>query len=634
MGKGKQFQRTVGVMLTAALFLAACGQREDTDKVADVPLYGEEELAQQAEFLSTGLQAELPENLQITASTTSQVFVREPEETPAVQIAEDEELPIDETYFPDEAFREYIQTYVDKDRNHRLSRKERDALCGLGSVKCPGGLLDGSSLTGGLKQAEKLRAIKSFEGISYFENLEEIYFEGGYALQKLPLDNPNLKSVYVKCNSIQEFSIENGIKLTALTYRGAGTVKISWETLTKLADLELTDVDISLKDLLECGELQNLSLTGGSLELSGDLLPNTWEKLAKFSLNSCSISVPEERESLDFAIFPNLREFSYSGGKEKDCLWAKELLFQNNVQLNKVIIDNKISDRIILPNMDVYFEIGGDSADCEVLFAEELLLDTKKVLPQGSIWLNAQNFPDAVFRQYLYEYADHDKNYILTELELKSVRELSGQNDLYLSKIGRFKSETLLKRIRSFQGIEYLQNLRVLRLNEGAVVKELYLDHPLLTELLLPSTLTTISIKNPDNLKKLTFHSREGMELDLGGMYALEEVSLSNITADFSKLLQNKNLSCVGLKNCSNLGKKGEVLDFSDLRGLSYLAIVTEEELDTPWADSIRFGSENSYTKSGTIYLSDGVTNQVILPEKGFQCEIEGDASKCEIIYQ
>lgn len=632
MKKGRQFVHMGGTILTVALFLTACGQRgENTDSAVDNSSYGKEALTQPAEFefLSAGLRAELAEDTLITASTTSKVFVGNREEMSTARIAEDE-LPIDENYFPDEAFRDYLRTYVDMDGNRRLSKKERDALCGLGSVKCPGGLLDGS-FAGGLKRAEKLCEIKSLEGISYFENLEEIYFEGGYALQKLPLDNPNLKSVYVKCNSIEEFSIENGAELTSLVYRGAGVEKISWQTFTKLTNLELTDVDISLNDLLGCGELQNLSLTGGNFEL--DLLPNALEKLANLSLNSCNLSVPKERESLDFAMFPNLREFSYSAGKEKDYLLVKELLFQNNEQLDKIILDRKIADRIILPNMDVYFEIGEDSANCEILFAEELLLDTEKVLPQGSIWLNAKNFPDAVFRQYLYEYADLNKDHILTEFELKSVRELSGQNDLYLSKIQRFKSETLLKRIRSFQGIEYLQNLRVLKLNEGAVIKELYLNHPRLTELILPSTLTKFSIKNPDNLKKLTFYSREGMELKLDEMYALEEVSLSNITADFSKLLQNKNLRRVKLENCSHSGERMETLDFSGLKGLSSLTIVTEKE-PVLWADSICFGSENSYTKSGKIYLSSGVTNQVVLPEKGFQCEVEGDMPKCEIVYR
>jgi len=72
---------------------------------------------------------------------------------------------------------------------------------------------------------------------------------------------------------------------------------------------------------------------------------------------------------------------------------------------------------------------------------------------QGSIGLNVKNFLDAVFRQYLYEYADLNKDHILTEFKLKSVRELSGQNDLYLSKIRMVKSKTLLKRIRSFHGL-------------------------------------------------------------------------------------------------------------------------------------------------------------------------------------
>jgi hypothetical protein len=81
-------------------------------------------------------------------------------------------------------------------------------------------------------------------------------------------------------------------------------------------------------------------------------------------------------------------------------------------------------------------------------------------------------------------------------------------------------------------------------LNEGAVIKELYLNYPRLTELILPSTLEKFSIKNPDNLKKLTFYSGEGI-----------------------------------------------------------------------------------------IYLSSGVTNRVVLPEKGFQCEVEGDMPKYEIIY-
>ncbi|MDE7325207.1 MAG: hypothetical protein K2N63_02850 [Lachnospiraceae bacterium] len=676
MRKGKNFRRMAGTVLAAALLFSACGQKAgNAGKEEDAPVYGEEGFTQAAELSMSGLQAKMPGsgNPQTVISADSVISTRLTSSTsstssiePVVSVTsgglvddrgngqmelttdklatekvttnkvttKDGELPIDETYFPDAAFRDYIRAYVDKDRNNRLSQYERNALRGLGSVKCMGGLSDGGYLADGVGRAEKLRAIKSLEGIEYFENLEEIYFEGAYELQKLPLNNPKLKSVYVKCSSVQEFSIENGEELTSLSYRIQGIAQMPWKTFTKLANLEVAEEEISLVDLFACKELQSISLEGCNLDLSGFLGTDTLRKLTALSLNYCTLSVPEGLESLDFKCFPELQEFYYSAMKGKDCILVKELLFQDNSWLKQITFESKIADRIVLPNMDVYFEIPEDFAGCEILFAEELLLDTGKTLPWGSVWLTAQNFPDPLWRQYLYEYADQDRNLILTDLELRSVRELSAENDQYLSNIRRLKSETQLKRIQSFQGIEYLENLRVLRLNEGAAVKELHLNNPRLTELLLPSTLTMFSIENPDNLIRLTFHSRAGMELDLGGMYALEEVNLTNITADFSKLLQNRNLNRVRLVNCTNLGGKLEMLDFSGHRGLEHLTVVMGEGQDESWADSIRFGSENSYTGSGSIYLEGNVTKTLILPKQGFECQIEGDASECEIVYQ
>ena len=77
------------------------------------------------------------------------------------------ELPVDETHFPDAAFREYINENVDKDQNGSLSKEE---------IEAEESMIFGSSNYN----------VRSFKGIEYFTSLEFFVFNG-FSLESLDL---------------------------------------------------------------------------------------------------------------------------------------------------------------------------------------------------------------------------------------------------------------------------------------------------------------------------------------------------------------------------------------------------------------------------------------------------------------
>lgn len=515
-------------------------------------------------------------------------------------------LPLDEAHFPDEAFRAYLAVYVDENGDGILSRKERDAVLGFGSVECQGGLADGTyEKKDNMTRGEQLRAIQSMEGIEYFTNLQEIYFKGGYKLQKLLLDNPKLTSVWVEISSLEEFSIRNASELCSFHYAVCASENIAWNEMTKLERLELIGAELAFDELEHCKSLTCLSLEG------------------------CRLLTQEDAKGLDFSAFSGLSEFYCSMPGRRDVELAEELHFENNEKLAKVVLDAKAARKLILPGIDVDCFVEGAAETCEVLFADEMRLDTTEALPEGSVWLTAENFPDVVFRQYLYRYADQDRDHILTAQERGLLTELGEMEDMTLSEEEKQQREEMLKRVYSFEGIYYLENLRRIYLDGEYKVKELYIDNPGLEELLLSGTdIDKFSIKNPDSLKRLIIFNESELELDLDEMKSLEAVNIRNVTADFAKLLQNENLQSIILQDCTNREPQEE-MDFSILRHLGSILIYTKNPQEEYWTERLYFGSKGRESR-GSVRLSGNVAKKAIISGKGVYCAA---GQGCEVIY-
>ncbi|MBQ9119097.1 MAG: hypothetical protein IJY09_03445 [Lachnospiraceae bacterium] len=539
-----------------------------------------------------------------------------------------EELAIDAVHFPDEAFRTYLTTYVDLDKNGLLSPKERDALQGLGSVESVGGLMDGQyDGKENLKRAEMLRAVISLEGIEYFENLSEVHFEGAYQLKTLPLNNPKLSYAWVRLNSLEEFSLKNAEELNAFYYSGCENESIAWNEMGKLIHLELRDAEVASKDVLQCKELTYLSFAG------------------------CTVQAPE---MLDFAKLSGLTEFYYSGAQPM----AEEVDFGKNEKLKTVVFDAAVADKVVLRNKEINCQVKGNWEACEILFADELALDMTAELSDGSVWLSAENFPDVAFRQYLYCYIDADKDNILTTSERNTVYEMGDVEYQGKKQLEREQRKALLKKVRSFEGIQYLENLQHLILGEGYTVQRLMLNNTELQELNISEriALQELSIQNAEQLKyfcgsaaettaidwsqmkqlqRLDFSATKPMLVDLSELKELQSLSLSNVKVDFAKLSQNENLAYLTLSDCE-AEKPLELLDFSEMEQLVRVQLLAKETPESYWVPSMKFGDgfQNSDDWMSYIEISSGITGTVTVGNKGVSIKIKGDETACKLIYE
>lgn len=170
------------------------------------------------------------------------------------------ELPVDETHFPDAAFREYINEKVDKDQNGSLSKEEIEAEKNM--VLGSGGSINYN--------------VKNFKGIEYFTNLEFFAFRNlsletldvskntkirecsirGCQITNLVL-NSELKGLGCFNSQITNLDVSN-LKLTMLWYEGNllhDLVSIPTLEYIKLYnDMHLPYLDLSIQKNMRTGD--------------------------------------------------------------------------------------------------------------------------------------------------------------------------------------------------------------------------------------------------------------------------------------------------------------------------------------------------------------------------------------------
>ncbi len=151
-------------------------------------------------------------------------------------------LPINEEYFPDYWFREYVKEYIDTEADGYLTDAERLAVTEIDINNC--------------ENQSYYWGIGSLEGISFFPNLEYLYCNSN--LTTLDLSG-NTKLVEVRLNN-DDFSTG----MTLLNVRGCAA----------LESLSLYDQEIAYLDLTSNTKLKELNADGNELT-SLDLSKNT-----------------------------------------------------------------------------------------------------------------------------------------------------------------------------------------------------------------------------------------------------------------------------------------------------------------------------------------------------------------------
>lgn len=181
-------------------------------------------------------------------------------------------VEINNTNFPDQVFRKYVEDNIDTEKDDKLSQAERDAVTKIN--------IDKKNCT-------------DLTGIAYFANLTTLSCEHN-GLKELNLeDNESLTKLYCSDNQLTTLDVSKNAKLRILQCSNNGMEKLNLGDITQLTSLQceynnLTELDVSKNpylEELECREnklrrvvignkyrLTGLYLTGNqltSLDLSG-----------------------------------------------------------------------------------------------------------------------------------------------------------------------------------------------------------------------------------------------------------------------------------------------------------------------------------------------------------------------------
>ena len=350
--------------------------------------------------------------------------------------------------FPDETFREYLEQF-DKDDDTFLSTAERNA------VKT----IDVSEGYNGQK-------ITSLKGIEFFPNLETLWC---YENQLTSLDvskNPELNELRCHENQLTSLDVSENTKLTILT---CGTNKLtsldvsqntalkglscSNNQLTELdvrqnaelvnlycSDNQLTELDVSRNNKLFRLDASNNCLTNLNVDNTSITIFDSNSKFAAKS-NTYPISVGSDR-TFDLSTLPGTFDVT------KATRWNGGTVSGNTLTVNAGA--TKVT----------YLY------DCGKRASYTFTLNVT-VVPEGSIGIDASNFPDPNFRAYVKEKFDTDNNNSLSESERNAVTEIYVGN----------KNITNLEGIKYFPKLEilycYKNQLTELDVSKNAALKEL-----------------------------------------------------------------------------------------------------------------------------------------------------------------
>ncbi len=255
---------------------------------------------------------------------------------PITGYADGGDIAINETNFPDAAFRTYI-TKFDTDNNNSLSQTEIAAVTKI----------DVNSDTYGVAQK-----ISSLKGIEYFTDLEELECRGNYLVELDVSALINLKSLNCADNpEIESLDVSYNKKLTKLycsnnMRKGKLSQLIFGENNAALDDLICDDNSLQELDISHLTALERLICNGNaltSLDASNNL------KITQLDIENNQLT------SLNLGKKPELFQLTCSGNQLKELALSQlselRTLYCNDNNLKALNVDDcKIMDQLHCSN--------------------------------------------------------------------------------------------------------------------------------------------------------------------------------------------------------------------------------------------------------------------------------------------
>ena len=464
-------------------------------------------------------------------------------------------IPLAEYVLPDKAFREYLKEF-DTNGDEILAPAERYAV---------------TEIHAGDKN------ISNLYGIQFFPNLKMLYC---YNNQLTKLDvSKNTALVYLDCsqNQLTELDVRQNAALWGLFCEGNQLSSLVVSNNTALDRLDCHLNNLTSLDLRYNTKLTQLGCNSNNLtSLDVSQNPELW-------LLNCSINQLTE---LDVSKNTNLKSLYCSDNQLTELDLSRnnkifELEANNNyltslnVNNTSINIDNSSSKFFALGNTypitvgsDRTFDLSTLPGTFDVTKATRwnggtvrgntLTVDagaTKvtylyncgkrssytftlnvTVVPEGSIAIDASNFPDPNFRAYVKEKLDTDNNNCLSESERNAVTKID-VDDGYNG-----------QKLTSLKGIEFFPNLQELHCFENQIISLDASKNIALQKLSCShNQLTSLDVSKNTKLQNLFCYKNQLTELDVSQNKALTYLNCSEnqlTSLDVSENIALQKLSC------------------------------------------------------------------------------------------
>ena len=450
---------------------------------------------------------------------------------------------INETNFPDEAFRNYVAGF-DCSGDGILTKDEISVVDSI-SVENAG--------------------IADFTGIGYFSEL--MYLEcpqNSFSTLNLSKnknvvildcsDNPNLTSVNVSkcselfmltcdnCKKLQNLDLSKCKALFSVSCRNCGLKSLDLSNKSSLYYVYCSNNEIETLNLSGCSYLDTLECDNNKIK---SLDVSTSSYLTNLMCNNNVIST--------LKLNSDIKKIDCSSNKLKtlnikNCPDLFELKCKNN-SLSKLDISGcpwlvAVYKESNYDSSNQYYRKYFDGIhNCILSIDSGLVITTNNNSSDEVVEINDVNFKDAFFRNDISLY-DQDEDGWLDKLEIAMITTLNLN----------------YSNIKDLSGIEYLSDLKKLSCNEISLSKLDVSKNKKLEFLECEKTgLTKLDLSQNTNLKRLYCSGNQIKKLDVSKLSKLEYLDCSeNIleTLDISKNAKLQVLSCYGNKLSSlNLGK-------------------------------------------------------------------------------
>jgi Leucine-rich repeat (LRR) protein len=446
------------------------------------------------------------------------------------------DIPIDETTFPDSVWRNYVSTNFDTDSDGNLSIQEVYAVTDI-DVKDMG--------------------ISDLTGIAYFinlttldcynNNISNLNVRNNFALTTLDCGNNQLTTLNVskntelyilacRRNQLTSLDISKNTKLGSLDCGYNQISKLDISNQTELMELVCHDNNIKALDISKNTDLM-LIACGQNPISSLDFSHNT-----ELAILSCASN---QLATLDLSANPNITLIAV-----QDQVPLLSLQYENGTYFVDLPGPN-YSPSLISSLYDgtatatgVVFESLEDVPDTLTYFydtqkvGETLLMNVtatidKETLDSGRIAIDATNFPDPIFREYVSENFDTNNSGYLSTQEAAAVTSI----------------EVLLMSITDLTGIEYFTNLEYLNCMGNLLTELNVSQNTALVDLSCSlNRLTALDVSSNTALLYLSCDVNYLTSLDISG-----NTALTDLNCDYNYLasldVSNNNLytlSCRG----------------------------------------------------------------------------------------